>query len=150
MSDISEQFITAVLAELRAEFGPRQYVVEDREPIQGELKATAGSKQLFVVTDGLQSAAEDNATGGESIRVVVPVFVLLVLRRPGDTSLSGPLRDARKQVQRALMRARSAVLATGPDGVITLLGEALGFEEGLLVSTSGAEVEFSLTAEEEA
>lgn len=149
MSDVSEQFIAAVLAELRAEFGPRQYVVEDREPIQGELKATASSKQMFVVTDGIQPAPEDNATGGESMRVVVPVFVLSVMRRPGDTALSGPLRRTRKGVQRALMRARLTVLATGPDAVITLLGEALGFEEGLLVSTSGAEVEFSLTAQEE-
>jgi len=123
------------------------YTVEAREPVEGELKAGADVKQVFITTEGFE-LPEGYASGGTSVRVLVPVLVSIVMQRPSTPDLAAKVLRRRITLVQAVQRAAREFALQRPDVNVDLLQEAPTLIEGYYVSVTGLEMMFDMSTEE--
>jgi hypothetical protein len=146
MSNPAQDFIQRLDQELKAKFVPLKYTVEAREPIEGELIATADARQIFITSDGFEFP-DPIADQGSSTRLIVPVQVACVMKRPRTVTEFFSVLKRRLTIVQACQRT---VKNYGvPSTLVTFVGEQPNLIEGYYVSITQVNVQFDLDAEEE-
>lgn len=153
-----QRFIDLLTAELQRSMPG--YTVEAREPVEGELRADAEVKQIFITTEGIEPG-EQVADLGESTQVMIPVLASCVMKRPNERTGTGVLDVAKtviataKTLRRrltmvqAVQRTMRDFAQTGEPTFLRFIQEQPTLIEGFYVSITGVEVHFDLAAEEE-
>lgn len=170
MTSLPQQLIDALTAELTRVFGPIGYSVEAREPIEGELKANAVSKdaggnviptrQIFITTESI-SPGPNIADQGMSTASVIPVLIGLVMQRPnvrradGTLDIPGTITLQAKTLRRRLTLVQAVQRVMREFGMqhsdvedLSFIQEQPVLMEGFLVSVVGIELTFYLGSEE--
>lgn len=160
MSNPVQDFIDVLVGELTQRLPP-EYSVQAREPLEGELDASASARQVFVTVDGIENADPEYADGGHNTRVRVPVMVGTVMRRPvvqgpqGEVRLAETLKLARGTLARrlsviqAIQKARRSFAHSHSTVLTEYIGENPQSIEGFYVSVAGVLLEFNLDSEGE-
>ncbi len=146
MSNPAQDFIQQLVLELQAKFVPLNYTVEAREPVEGELIAKTDTRQIFVTTDGFEFP-DGFADQGQSTRIITPVQIACVMKRPGKVSEFYSVLKRRLTIVQACQRTVKNYSV--PSTLITFVGEQPNLIEGYYVSITQINVQFDLDAEEE-
>lgn len=119
------------------------YQVRARPPVESELAA----RQAWVTSESIELADGQVADQGQTTRIRVPVFVLLIMDVPDDESKARSADARRLQVVQVVQR----MCRDHPDPSVLLMysGEQLFIDEGYSVSGTRLDIEFSLDADEE-
>lgn len=120
------------------------YTVRTRPPMESEL----APGQVWITTESIELADGQVADQGQSTRIRVPVFVLLVMDVPASEEHARAATARRLQVVQLVQRT----CRDHPDPRTLLLysGEALFIDEGYSVSGTRLDIQFDLDADEEA
>ncbi|MBZ9712180.1 hypothetical protein [Deinococcus multiflagellatus] len=121
-----------------------QYSVLARPPVESEL----APGQIWVTTESIEPADGQTADQGQTTRLRVPVFVVMVMDVPNSPEYARAGTARRLQVVQAVQRVCRDY--EDPSALLLYQGEQLFVDEGFSVSGTRLDIEFSLDADEEA